>query len=282
MISMDALQGFLTLLHRTHGEISAIEARYQIFGHEGDFRPRIEYYHDAVRALGSETDDGLGKESRLAIERLAYDVEMLRLISERPLVAGRGEQHFSVSDALVTEADSGDGLRPDRRTKGRLGELYRDYTVYFIALMAEKADNNVQSRKEENAVLIADCKQLEALLNQLAEGGIDLASVVRAAGMIEHDGLRRKVLALLNRGKPNRDELTSAGATLKDARAHFEGEQKGLDAQAMRFSTSQLMVYESSKEVIRSLNDQGLNAAGKFMKQSLSDKGQGRGTTRGT
>ncbi len=278
---MDALQGFLTLLHRAYAEIGAIEARYQIFGHEGDFRPRIEYYHDAVRALGSETDDGLGKESRLAIERLAYDVEMLRIITERPLAAGRGDQHFSVGDALITEADLHDELRPDRRTKGRLSELYREYTVYFIALMAEVADNNVQARKEENAVLIADCKQLEALLNQLGNNEIDLASVVRVASTIEHDGLRRKVLALLNRGKPHRDELTSASASVRDARTYFQADQQALDAGGMRFSSSQLMVYETSRDLIRSLNDQGLNAAGKFMKQSLGDKGPGKGTTRG-
>ena len=277
---MNTLQGFLSLINRAYSEIAQIEAQYHIFGHEGDFRPRIEYYHDAVRALGSEADDGLSKDSRLAIERLAYDVEMLRLIAQRPLSAGRGEQHFSVSDALVTDAGEGEGLRPDRRTKGQLSDLYRDYTVYFIALLAEKADNNVQSRKEENGVLITDCKQLETLLNQLAGNAIDLACVVRAAGNIEHDGLRRKVLALLNRGKPNRDELTSASASVKEARTHFEQDQKGLDTQAMRFSSSQLIVYEASKDVLRQLNEQGLNAAGKFTKQSLGEKGEGRGTIR--
>jgi hypothetical protein len=103
---------------------------------------------------------------------------------------------------------------------------------------------------------------------------------VRAAGSIEHDGLRRKILALLNRGKPNRDELTSASSSVKDAKAYFQADQKGLDANAMRFSTSHLMVFETSKDIVRTLSDQGLNAAGKFVKQSLDGKDQGRGTTR--
>jgi hypothetical protein len=278
---MDMLQGFITLLHQTHSEIRDIEARFQIYGHEGDYRPRIEYYHDAVRAYASDFDDGLTKDSRLAIERLAYDVEMLRLIADRPLSVGRGEQHFSTEDALVVQGEMGDGLTPDRRTKGRLSELYRNYGIYFIALMAEKADANIKARKEDNTILIQDCNQLEQLLNQLAANAIDLASVIKIAGQMEHDGLRRKILALLNRGKPNRDELNSAANSVKDARLYFQHDQKQLDDNGMRFASSQLMVYEANKEMIRQLSERGLNVAGKFMKQTLGEHGQGRGTTRG-
>jgi hypothetical protein len=268
-------------MHGKYSEIRDIEAQYQIFGHEGDYRPRIEYYHDAVRALGSDSDDGLTKDSRLSIERLAYDVEMLRIITSRPLVAGRGEQHYATTDALTVMGDESDGLRPDRRTKGRLTELYRDYTVFFIAMMAQKAEDNIQARKEDNNVLIQDCHMLESLLNQLADGGIDIATVIKAATHIEHDGLRRKMLALLNRGKPNRDELTSASASIRDARTHFHGELKNLDAGGMRFASSQLMVYEESKDIVKQLSAQGHNIAGKFMKQTLDQQGAGRGTTRG-
>jgi hypothetical protein len=278
---MNQSHAFLSLMQGKYSEIRDIEMRHQIFGHEGDYRPRIEYYHDAVRALASPADDGLTKDSRLSIERLAYDAEMLRLITARPLVVGRGEQHYSTSDALVVTADAGDGLHPDRRTKQQLSDAYRDYTVFFIAMMAESAEDNVKARKDENDVLIQDCHRLETMLTQLAAGGIDIATVIKAAMLIEHDGLRRKILALLNQGKPNRDELNSASNSVRDARNYFNAEQKTLDAAGMRFSTSQLMVYEASKDTIKQLSSQGLNVAGKFMKQSLDGQGQGRGTTRG-
>jgi hypothetical protein len=68
---------------------------------------------------------------------------------------------------------------------------------------------------------------------------------------------------------------------VRDARLYFQNDQKQLDEQGMRFASSQLMVYEANKDVIRQLSDKGLNVAGKFMKQTLGEHGHGKGTTRG-
>ncbi len=269
-------QALLSLMIGKYEEIHAIESRFHIFGHEGDYRPRIDYYHDAVRALGHDIDDGLSKDSRLSVERIAYDIEMLRIISTRPLNAGRGEQHFSTSDALSADGLEERALRPDRKTKQTLGQLYKDYTVYFTALLAEKAENNVQARSEEADILIEDCHIMEDLLTQLASGEMDVAAVVKAAGRMEHEGLRRKILALLNQGAPERAELDSAAASVKDARTQVQQEAQALDKEGMRVAGSKLAVYEGAKDVVKQLAANGLNIAGRFTERAVQ-QAQGRG-----
>ncbi len=239
---MDERDALIGLMQSKYGEIREIETRFQIMGRDGDYRPRIEYYHDAVRALGSDHDDGLSKDSRLSVERLAYDVEMLRLITARPLIAGRGEQHYSTSDAVSADGMAGSELRPDRMTKQSLSASYKDYTVYFVALLAEKAGDNNQARLDEMDLLVEDCHTLETLLTSLANGTADIADVVRAANNIEHDGLRKHILGLLNKGRPNKGELTDATNTVRDARNHIKTEQQALDSAGMRFAGGQLAV----------------------------------------
>ncbi len=276
---MDNQQALLSLMQGKYADIREIETRYQIFGHEGDYRSRIEYYHDAVRALHSDYEDGLSKHSRLSVERLAYDAEMLRIITARPLVAGRGEQHFSTSDAISADGMAGSNLRPDRRTKQELTQLYRDYTVFFVAIMMPKADENNTARKEESDILIEDCYRLENLLNQLSSGSLDIGAVVKAANMMEHEGLRQKIMMLLNNGIPSKGELTQASQSVQQARHSVQHDVQAMDAAAMRFSSSQLMVYEESRDTVKKLASQGLNIAGKHTGTAIQQQhsGQSRG-----
>ncbi len=275
---MNEADALISLMQAKYAEIREIETEFQIMGRDGDYRPRIEYYHDAVRALGSEHDDGLTRDSRLSVERLAYDAEMLRLITARPLHVGRGEQHFSTSDAVVMDGIEGSEHRPNRKTKQDLSKAYKDYTVYFVALLADKADMNSEARLEDMDMLVEDCHILENLLMQLANGTADIADVISAANRVEHDGLRRHILAFLNKGRPNKGEINEATATVQNAREHFKNEQQAIDAAGMRFAGSQLAVYEESKDVVKQLAGQGLNVAGKFTATAMQQgQGQGRG-----
>ena len=275
---MNEVDALINLMQSKYANIREIETEFQIMGRDGDYRPRIEYYHDAVRALGADYDDGLSKDSRLSIERLAYDAEMLRLITARPLHVGRGEQHFSTSDAIVMDEMQGSEHRPDRKTKQALAKAYKDYTVYFIALLADKADMNSEARLEDMDMLVEDCHILENLLMQLAEGTADIADVISAANRVEHDGLRRHILTFLNKGRPNKGEITEASASVHNAREQFKAEQQAIDAAGMRFASSQLAVYEESKDVVKQLAGQGLNIAGKFTATAMQqEQGQGRG-----
>lgn len=276
---MDQLDALIHLLHSKYAEIRDIETRYHIFGHEGDYRPRIEYYHDAVRALGSEHDDGLSKDSRLSVERLAYDIEMLRLITARPLTMGRGEQHFSVSQEVSVPGDGGDEWRPDRKTKQHLSKQYKDYSVYFAAIMAEKAENNVQVRSEEADILLEDCQMLDNLLAQLAAGELDVGAVLKQANMMEHDGLRRQVMAMLQQGAPDRQRTNAARQAVHGARGQLLNERQQLDKDGMRVASGQLGIYESSKDVVQELAANGLNIAGRFTEKAMQQGvGMGKGS----
>ncbi|MFO0109587.1 MAG: hypothetical protein ACK52W_03515, partial [Alphaproteobacteria bacterium] len=74
----------LTLMQGKYEHILPIEAEWGIRFEEGDMRPRIEHFHDAVRALTSGADI-FDKASRLSVEHLAYDLSQLRQIQSRPV-----------------------------------------------------------------------------------------------------------------------------------------------------------------------------------------------------
>jgi hypothetical protein len=273
-------QSLLPLMHGKYVQIRELEIQYHIFGHEGDYRPRIEYFHDAVRALGGDEDDGQTKHSRLAAERLAYDIEMLRYISARPATAGRGDHHFSTGDALVAEGMQGRESRMDRQIKQELGQHYKDYTVYFAAVMVDFMEDNILSRKEESDLLIQDCYNLESLLTDLAKGSIDVTMMMKAASQLEHDGLRHKIQSMLAQGVPDKQQLTNAVAFVQSARNQIKAEMVEMDKAGMRFVSSQLMVYEQSRDMVKKMAAQGMNIAGKHTAQTIGDHDKGRGSGR--
>ena len=137
---MDKQQVLINIIQNKYAEISEIERKFGIFGIDGDFRPRIEHYHDAIRAIDNDVADGLNRNSRLSAERLAYDVEMLRQITARPTVAGRGEHHLSTQNEVALNQQLAENINPDAADKRKLTALYRDYTVFFIALLLEKIE----------------------------------------------------------------------------------------------------------------------------------------------
>jgi hypothetical protein len=62
------------LMSGKYAQILTIETEWHIRLHEGDMRPRVEHFHDAVRALTSGSASIYEKNSRLSVEHLAYDI----------------------------------------------------------------------------------------------------------------------------------------------------------------------------------------------------------------
>lgn len=262
-------QSLITLMDRQYREIRDIEAGLSIMGKEGDFRPRIEYYHDAVRALTSEEDDHLGKDSRLAVERLAYDITMLRHITAKPLTAGRGKGHYSPHTDL-SMGEEAPGAGSPRETKQRLGQLYKDYTVLFAAIFAEKADKNANARIEEANSTIEDCHTMQALLEELAQGEVTLTEVVAMAQHMESDGLRKAVNQLLQQKGMQKAILQQAAARLNETAKTLDKDIKDINKAAMNYASGQLLAYEESKDTVKRLASQGLNIAGKFVENAMA------------
>lgn len=266
-------------MNRQYGQIRETEATHGIFGQEGDFRPRIEYFHDAVRAFSSGSANDYSKGSRLSVERLAYDVAMLRNIQAKPLVAGRGEQHLSPHGGLVVAGQSGSGYpEADREIRGQLQQLYKDYTVLFVALLSEKADRNAENRTEEMNTTISDLAMLREMLTQLANGKADAKAVMHAIDQLEHDELRRAMKALMAQGKLSRAEIGAAQSKLKETSGHIEQEVDSIDKAAHHFATGKLAVFEDAKDTVKRLASAGMNIAGKFVENAMAQaSGKGRG-----
>lgn len=271
-------EALITLMDRQYREIRALEAEYSIMGREGDFRPRIEYYHDAVRALTSGADDGLGKDSRLSVERLAYDVSMLRHITAKPLTAGRGQGHHSPHTEVAVKGEAGSTGVP-RDAKQKLAQTYKDYTVLFVAIFAEKADKNANARIEEANATIEDCHTMQELLEELVRGEIQAAEVVAMAQHVENDGLRHAVNTLLQQKDMQKAVLKQAAERLKATAKTLDKEIHDINKAAMSYATGQLAVYEESKDTVKRLATSGLNIAGKFVESAIA-QAQGHGRNR--
>ncbi len=270
-------QALIGIMSRQYEDIRAIEAAHQIFGREGDYRPRIEYYHDAVRALTSGEDDG-SKHSRLSVERLAYDIGMLRHIQAKPLLHGRSDTHLSPHTDVAVDSDSGEFPRPDRDTRQHLVQLYKDYTVLFAAIFSEKADNNAQIRTEEATMLVEDCQTLEDLMQKLSNGDIDMTDLITAVHHLEHDELRAAILQLIQAQKEAGPDLANMSTKVHETTEKLHQEINAIQTAATSYSLAQLAVYEDAKETVKRLAAQGMNIAGKFVENAISQsQGQGRG-----
>src|SRR6202012_5632366 len=95
----------IELMHGKYGQLLAIESEWGIRLHEGDWRPRIEHFHDAVRALTSGSDDMYAKNSRLSVENLAYDLGQLRHIQEKPIGLINKVTEKSAGTQVVKQGD---------------------------------------------------------------------------------------------------------------------------------------------------------------------------------
>lgn len=259
----------ISLMDRQYREIREIEAAHSIMGREGDFRPRIEHYQDAVRVLTSGTDEALSKDSRLSVERLAYDLALLRHITAKPLTAGRGQGHFSPHTDVAVAGEPGSGGMP-REERQRLGQIYKDYTVLFAAIFAEKADRNADARTEEANATIADCHELQELLEGLAKGQVNVAEVVAMAQHVENTDLRKAINALLQQKNMQKAILQQAAERLKTSAKGLDKEIHDINKAAMSYATGQLAVYEESKDTVKRLAASGLNIAGKFVENAMA------------
>jgi hypothetical protein len=277
-VNRSEIQALVSLMDGHYQKIRSIETLWGIMGVEGDFRPRIEYYHDAIRMLMSGEDDPTSKFDRLAPERLAYDVAMLRQIIAKPASAGRGKQNYSAADTLVPLGQAGGGVdhEPDRKQRQELSQFYKDYTVLFVAILAPKVEDNAQIRSEETENVLNDCASLKQALEQVATGSASMEEMVDVVQDLEHDELRKAMKTLLARGQLSKEDIAKAITKLSETRDKVVMEKKTLDQASMNFSMGQLAIYEEAKDTVKRLANQGLNIAGKFVDSTLA-RGQGGG-----
>ena len=282
-IGSESQAAIIELMHGKYQRILAAETQWGIRLKEGDMRPRIEHFHDAVRALTSGEADIYAKNSRLSVEHLAYDIALLRQIQNKPVGTINRVTEKSASTAVVKQGQAGASppRMPPQQVRAELAANYRDYTVFFAAMFAEVADINYQSRSEVIDGSVADVGLVEDVLNKLIAGKMTNAQAAHELMHVERDDLRERLTAMLARKGLSAREKQDAVAMIAQIEKGLDKEKKALEQSHLNYATGQLAVYEDSKDIIKKLGMAGLNLAGKFVENSLKGAGQSQGQGRG-
>lgn len=273
-------EAVISIMHGQYDQILAIESEWNVRFREGDMRPRIEYFHDAVRALTSGSDDPYAKHSRLSVEHLAYDIAQLRNIPARPIVNFQRLDASPHSELVVQGQGGARSTSPDRATKNQLSQLYKDYTVLFVALFAQTAEDNFQVRSDEVDNTVEDIALIENVLNKIVSGELTTQQAQAMLDQIENDQMREKLQLMLhsqNIGIAEKDQMVDQ---LGQFESQLDGEKQKVEQAHLSYATSQLAIYEDAKETVKRLAGQGLNLAGKFVENAMNNA-QGQGRDRG-
>jgi len=272
----------IELMHGKYQQLASIEGEWGIRLSEGDMRPRVEHFHDAVRALTSGSDDIYAKNSRLSVEKLAYDLALLRAIPDRPIGYINKTTEKSFSTALVKQGEAGAGIpkMPPAGVRAEITQLYRDYTVFFAALFAEVADRNFKSRVDTIDGTVADVGLIEQILEQLVAGKMSNQQAMAEMNHVERDDLRERIQQMLARKQLTGREKQEALAMLAQIEQGLAKEKKQVEQSHLSYATGQLAVYEDAKDTVKRLASQGLNLAGKFLDNAMQQAGRGQGRGR--
>ena len=265
-------QALITLLQRYYEEIRGIEAAHGMTVGGGDYRARIEYFHDAVRALSSGEQSVYDERGRLAVEHLAYDISWLRHIRSAPLTPLNKQMAGSPSTQLVPLGNAGDAKRMDRMLREQLAEHYRNYAVLFAALFTEAAETNYHSRIEEKNEEVEKLAQADALFKRFEAGKASEQELENAAHHLDDPELRKKILAVIAaqraRKKPDAQPAKQALTTAMQA---ADRQANAIERAHFSFVTGQLAVYEEAKMVVKKLASEGLNVAGEFVQSAIGE-----------
>ena len=262
------------LLARIYMDICAIEEEFTLFVGDHDFRPRIEYFHDAVRAFTSQDAKHREPGGRLSIELLSYDVSCLRYLASMPLSPFKphGEILSPHSDMVaVKQGLTVKPKRPDRATKDRLGELYQTYATLFAALLKSTADRDYKTRVDDINQDVAEIKDLIQQLEGLGQGKDSIHQLAAAAQHLSENELRQLMTAFLEQQKHRKkDDVKKLVQFLK---THAAGKDKliaAIESAHMNYALAQLAIFEESKELLKKMAAQGMNLVGKFVADAVA------------
>lgn len=280
-ISQQEQEALTSLMTRLYHEIREIEEQYQLLVGEGDFRVRIEYFYDAVRAFSAQHESPETRQ-RLSVEMLAYDLTCLRYIQSKPLAGFKpSARPLSTGSDLVPRHGSGHaGHRPDRETKQKIADLYKYYTVLFAALFKPIADRDHLDRLEEVNQAIEDIAQIVNACESLAQGGGSVQALMDAINHLDDSIAVQMLTEFVHKQKhKDRQALNQLIASLKDRSQRIDHEGQVLDSAHMNYSMAQLGVYEEGKDLVKRMAQQGMNVAGKFVESAMAaavrDAGRG-------
>lgn len=261
-------EAIIALLNRIYTELVEIEQRYKLFAGCGDMRPRIDFFHDAVRVFTA----GDINDKRLNVELLSYDLRCLRYIQQMPLSPFRegGETFSSTNEVMTTQGDlMATDSRPDRKIKSQISDLYQNYAVMFSALLKPAADHDYKERIDE---LNNEVHDIQTITQQFENKAINTTTVARLAQQLEQAELRIILVKFLQEDKhKNKDDVKKLVGHLKNLIKQKDKVIKDIENAHFRFASAQLAVFEESKDMLKKLATQGMNIVGKFVENSVAN-----------
>ena len=278
-MSSPTKDSLVPLLVRLYEEIREIEVEHELWASPDDYRPRIERFHDAVRAYTSGVSP-YERGSRLAIEWLSSDLELLRAIQANPLFAmpgtKRGATGKDVAVRVNIRTTGGEGDSQSRRSmrgvRSELAKRYQHYAVMFAALLAETADMNHQERMEERDLLVEELENVKQKANTLSS--MDLRHL--AGQMVADPQLAAIISSMMPQGVLAQPD---AIRRITHAQNRIDQQQQQLENAHISWLSNQRAFYQDGKEVVTQLMQHGLNLAGRFLQQAMTQGmgGHGRG-----
>jgi hypothetical protein len=263
----------IALLTRLYSDICAIEQEFGLLAGGEDFRPRIEYFHDAVRAFSSQDPHKPSTNPRLSLELLAYDVGCLRYIQSMPLASFKPQgQALSPQTGLIA-LDGGlvpPPGRPDRALRQHISELYQHYGALFAALLKPLADRDYKDRRDTLSQDIEDIQSLSAQLAGLGQKDAD--HLLAAAHHLEDTALRETLLACLRQKKyKQKEHLKKMLQMLQQQAAASRRQLTAIETAHMNYALAQLAIFEDSKDMLRKMAESGMNLVGRFVEAAIAE-----------
>lgn len=201
----------ISLLTVPYEDLRTLETALMLTVGKGDMRVRVEYFHDAVRALTSGSHLH-AKEGRLSIEQLAYDLAAIRYLQAKPLSAMDGKHmHHSPSTTVASRTSKALSAErtPTREDKQQLAEMYLRYGLLFAALFKPFADRNTRDRIEEMDELVAELATRHHTKDQIKKLDKQIAALEGA-----HMDFSTAQLGLYEEGKDVVKQLAADGLNL--------------------------------------------------------------------
>ncbi len=269
-LSPEEQESIIGLLTRIYTDICEIEQQYQLFIGEGDFRPRIEHFHDAIRAYSSQKPEHFEDGGRLGIELLNYDLSCLRYILSMPLspFTPNGEMLSPSADMVALDHKLvAQKTRPDRKTKERLVELYQNYSVLFAALLKPQADDDYHERTDD---LNNDVKNINTIIEQLKTNNMN--GVAQTMQNLEDEQLHKELVALIQHENGRSPEnIKKLIRYLKERLKRKDKQMATIEKAYMDYGLNQLSLFENSRDMLKKMAAQGMNLVGNFVEASIAE-----------
>lgn len=266
----------VALLTRIYTDLYDIETEYRLMVGDADFRPRIEHFHDAIRAFSSQDPAHQEPGGRLSVELLAYDLSALRYLQTMPLATLSPHGSMLSPSTTPVAVREGDLMvrakRPSRQVRERICELYQHYAVLYAALLKPLADRDYLERVEDMNQDVKDIHQLVKAVEALSAGKGSVEKVLSAINHLENESLRYELAQFMQQGKHKKKEnLQKLAAFLKTQVGAIDKQIASVDAAHMNYVMAQFSIFEGSRDMLKKLAAQGMNLVGKFVEKAMAE-----------